>query len=536
MYSLWTRWRGAAQTHETSGRIDSPHEALPLPDPERHDAASSSLPILLVDRPIVADIASLMDTYSNRSHDENLTQGLRPPRRAKAANLDPPVLDTMRNQMSPSPVNVPQQRGLHLQAGPSTSSVTRSEELSSSSSRRHLSRLSRQLASVSPWSTFGKRNDTELIHAATGQSVPPSAWHTGSFDSLVPRRSSSSKRKYAQSKQGSLTSLHRFASPSRASSDVLPSKSILSSSTRSSSSKIDEPNDHHEHDASQLHISSSNPSRPQLTRSSHSTQSHSAGGSFQTQSLIFGSPHTFGNPTPTSTRPRSLFHLSEFASPPPPLPPLEHPELLSSLASRSQTHVTNDELKIEHSSAKYPKWIPSWYAQTYPRRRRRKTAGNTGNTSDAISALEPSLRRYSSLPVGRSHLKSRSSSRDTSLLREPFRDRSNSNRRASAEWNAQQATAGVTSLLPSDFGWPAEVAHHLVKLTLGEDVGDADRISGGRSQDAEPRVTQAASQSEPSCPCYPSCSIPVQSDPPSSSTAEQGMPRHVLQELVKLKL
>lgn len=249
MYSLWTRWRGAAQTHETSGRIDSPHEALPLPDPERHDAASSSLPILLVDRPIVADIASLMDTYSNRSHDENLTQGLRPPRRAKAANLDPPVLDTMRNQMSPSPVNVPQQRGLHLQAGPSTSSVTRSEELSSSSSRRHLSRLSRQLASVSPWSTFGKRNDTELIHAATGQSVPPSAWHTGSFDSLVPRRSSSSKRKYAQSKQGSLTSLHRFASPSRASSDVLPSKSILSSSTRSSSSKIDEPNDHHEHDA-----------------------------------------------------------------------------------------------------------------------------------------------------------------------------------------------------------------------------------------------------------------------------------------------
>ena len=45
---------------------------------------------------------------------------------------------------------------------------------------------------------------------------------------------------------------------------------------------------------------------------------------------------------------------------------------------------------------------------------------------------------------------------------------SKSSRRSSADWNARQATAGVSSGSISEYGWPAQVSREIIRLSLGE--------------------------------------------------------------------
>ncbi|CCM03740.1 uncharacterized protein FIBRA_05886 [Fibroporia radiculosa] len=488
-------------------------------------------PIRTVNRPIVPDISSLLESYSSSE-----PEGLRPPRRAKQAGASRFTHSEGRSHdqtVFRDTGNLP--RPVSSSSSTSSKSPSRralpADIVSLSPSRRSLSRFSRQLVSVSPWATFGRHREGDL--ATQGQPVPPpSAWtaRIASVESLAPRRSSSSKRKPAHSKQSSSASLSRFASPSRASSDALPSRSVASVASEGSS-----PSGHDDDDRDYVHASTSQHqayffphdsntstnSRLQTTRSSHSV-SHS---------FVVGTPHTFGNPSPLANFPLRDRRPSE-SSPRPPLPPLEHPELVLALGSRSDVDISRQASanKTKASPRKYPKWTAGLQASTYPRRRH-KTAENIpplpGRT--IRPATSPPLRRHASLPKAQRvfHAPQEDCTADFSTSR----------RRTSAEWNAQQAIAGVTALMPSEFGWPAEVAQHLLKLSLGEDTGQfgvaRHRDVRGRPENAEPRGTQVASQSESPCPCYPSSFIPALSEPPSlqPSTAQEGRDSHTVHRM-----
>ncbi|KAH9831319.1 uncharacterized protein C8Q71DRAFT_781900 [Rhodofomes roseus] len=359
------------------------------------------------------------------------------------------------------------------------------------------------MASVSTWATFGKNTDLDVPDPRI--SAPPSAWHNnlGSTESVELRRSSSSKR-YSQSKNGSSTSLHRTNDPSRTPSDIRPSASGLSTPSTKRNDRHDfndhahrhEPafdNNHHLHISRSSHSRSRSDSRPRSGSRSHSTRSRS-------QSLYhsapitppdpaFASPYTFGAPSPPAGNTSRFESVS-----PPPLPPLQHPELLSALSSRSRLDVSNVFSTTLHAS-------------TYPRRRRGKTMSDAAPMANRIFRISSTDRL-----------------RRGSVRHLPASPR----RRASAEWSAAQATAGVTALLPSDFGWPAEVAHRLVQLETKETRETA--TTGRLRNEAEPRGTQADGRDTPACSppsrLIPTSPSPISLQSPSAQEAAEGLGSH----------
>ncbi|KAH9950684.1 hypothetical protein B0H21DRAFT_505179 [Amylocystis lapponica] len=256
--------------------------------------------------------------------------------------------------------------------------------------------------------------------------------------------------------------------------------------------------------SSQYNSAHSHQSRTQTqsstTRSTHSIRSRSAD-----RSVPRDSPYTFGKPSPSFRTRSPSGYFSASASLAEPLPSFSHPELISALSSRSQTRSrTFDSLSVRRSNH----WIPPIHGNTYPPHRRNKTNDDTQDSN----MLRRSLRAYASLPK---NVFRTISSTPTELRRESSRPRTRtiSNRRESAEWNAQQATTGVTSPRASEFGWPAEAAQEMVMLSIGEGT------SRGRSANAEPRDPHARSESPGRC--YPSRHIPSQSPPSFALLQEQ---------------
>lgn len=138
------------------------------------------------------------------------------------------------------------------------------------------------------------------------------------------------------------------------------------------------------------------------------------------------SPRTFGYPTP----PYSTRTFGHHESPPPPLPPLDHPEL--TLDARGSRPVTFGRTgKPSNSTTSVPH------------------VTNIFGTPQELAA-GPSVSRK---PVARK--------RSETLSVESRR----SSRRSSAEWNAIQATEGV---LTHSNNWQAQVSRELVRLSFGE--------------------------------------------------------------------
>ncbi|KAI0927726.1 hypothetical protein AcV5_008185 [Taiwanofungus camphoratus] len=513
MPSLFTRIRARAlgqsavsPTQSTSSSAPPATHAISQ-NVEVDDQHARSNPS--VNRKIVSNLAGLL---KSRVSDEALTQGLRPPprkqlasqRRAKPAHSQVDLHNSLSDKtleiQGPSAATDKEDR-----ATPQDSSGS----VSCDRGRQRVTRSTHDLATGSPWATFGKNPEHESS-ASGQQAFPPSAWNSrrASLDSVASRRSLNSKRSKSRTRQGSLKSLGFYEQPSYASSGALPSRSLVNTPTRKRLSEFYD--DVHDYESSSLDQTVSSPpdsfhsvpSRSHTTRSSHSVRSQVV---YDTPTPVMqrhdlGSPNTFGYPSPHSLRGRTFRRPSISASPPPPLPPLDHPAFISALSSRSRSNTYNNPNNPEAFSAAKPlKWTIGLHGKTFPLRRRHKTDEDKNSDVFPTFTFGRSLRRYSSLPRAQRIFQSTSLERgsgDTS--------KTGSSRRSSAEWSARQAFAGVTALLPSEYGWPAEVAQQMVRLSIGRASG---RGRARSSEDAEPRVPRVVSQAEGPCPC-PSRLIP----------------------------
>ena len=152
------------------------------------------------------------------------------------------------------------------------------------------------------------------------------------------------------------------------------------------------------------------------------------------------SPRTFGYPTP----PYSTRTFGHHDSPPPPLPPLDHPELI--LDGRGTRSVAFD---MSHN--------PSNSASTIPH-----VGGVFGVPQELASGSSVSK------PVTRKQSKTLSV------------DSRRSSRRSSAEWSAVQATEGV---LTNSGSWQAQVSREILRLSIGEPVRLPGSGDPGNSRD-----------------------------------------------------
>jgi len=175
--------------------------------------------------------------------------------------------------------------------------------------------------------------------------------------------------------------------------------------------------------------------------------------------LGFDSPHTFGCLTPHDRR--------RCRSSPPPLPPLDHPELAAALLARSRAANTKQPVFSNCSN------IPS------------RQLFHQDPVSLMPSNFGISLRNHTSLPGIRHALESETPPPEPQRRRtRTVSGRPRNQRRNSAEWSAEQAVSGVTS--PSNQAWPAEVSREILRLSLGEGMpkrSGAEPLSGSLGED-----------------------------------------------------
>ena len=146
------------------------------------------------------------------------------------------------------------------------------------------------------------------------------------------------------------------------------------------------------------------------------------------------SPRTFGHPTPPYSTRTFGFH----ESPPPPLPPLDHPEL----------RPTTPGGLYEPSSST----TTVFHVDSHP-----------GTPQEPASG--PSARRK---PVARMRSKTFSV------------DSKRSSRRSSAEWSAVQATEGV---LTNSNNWQTQVSREILRLSFGDRAASPGTEDPGNSRD-----------------------------------------------------
>ena len=164
------------------------------------------------------------------------------------------------------------------------------------------------------------------------------------------------------------------------------------------------------------------------------------------------SPMTFGYPTP----PYSTRTFGHHESPPPPLPPLDHPEL--TLDARGSGSIS---------------------------------LGRSHKPSNSTSTI-PHVNNIFGIPQ---ELASGSSTSGKSVVRKKSKtlsvDSRRSSRRSSAEWSAVQATEGI---LTHSNNWQAQVSREILRLSFGDPAPIPGTGDPGSSRDA-PHV--AATQLPP---------------------------------------
>ena len=466
MHSLVARLRGRAASQTTTASIQEEDNVPPTPDtPTLPHGFQEGGPRSPVDQKILPQVHELMDSFS---HVDITSTGLSPP----------PIRRQVRRVSEPS----------SSQPGPSVSSVeggrsdspAASEVSSLRGSRSNLSRFSRRVASSGVWSTFGRHSSGVSPRSSRiDQQSARTRFTFGSVDTLAIPRQSDVSRLDATRTLASSVSLDRYGRPSFASES--PGTMRMSSDTSSRGRPLPLASTHDEPTNDLSTSTDTTPSRRNstkhsvATRSSHSTQSHSASVHTpltHTFDLDSSSPHTFGQTSPGTP---SVFVTS--GSPPPPLPPLNHPELIASI-TRSQSMLRD---LSNHPVATPPlrHWTSELHGKTFPpRRRRRKTNGSPGdeNSISFPSAARRTLRAYASFP------------RVRQLFQPEQRPRSDSSvhlsRRSSAEWSAHQATFGVVDDSSVEYGWPAAVSKEILRLSLGDDAAGKSRKSKDASVSA----------------------------------------------------
>ncbi|KAG1906754.1 uncharacterized protein F5891DRAFT_1003602 [Suillus fuscotomentosus] len=319
------------------------------------------------------------------------------------------------------------------------------------------------LAAPGDWSTFGRRRVRSSPIVPEFADVGPTkdtTRRTSHSPSL--KRSNSNKSDEGLSSAESLHSIissHSVPRSSIAHRDTLAQKSnrgctlTTSVNNHTSSSSIHSKSSPTDIVSSRLH-----PRTPNRPRSNTSPTARPTA-YFTTpilRELGFDSPGTFGHPTPES---RSTFTFA-CASPPPPLPPLNHPALSSYLKDKNVNNITPTALGFASDRS-----------NSFPKRSSRIPSGIGDDFFVSLSMkFGRSVRRSASLPKVQDVFPPSSEEQPAAtaqrLRTRTISDKARLRRRNSASWSAQQATEGVNS--SSNNAWPAEVSREMLRLSLGE--------------------------------------------------------------------
>lgn len=222
--------------------------------------------------------------------------------------------------------------------------------------------------------------------------------------------------------------------------------------------------------------------------------------------LGFDSPGTFGHPTPER---RSTFTFA-YPSPPPPLPPLNHPALSSCLKDKNVNYITPTASGFAYRSDSFPK-------------RSSRIPSDIGDDFFASLSMTfgRSVRRSASLPKVQGVLPPSSEKPAAPRLRaRTISNIARPRRRNSASWSAQQATDGVNS--SSNTAWPAEVSREMLRLSLGKGPDSVTWPSASQSGVPGPgsetrgcSVAQFPNQAPISRPFSPSSPSPLRPRSPA---------------------
>lgn len=494
MHSLVARLRGRAARQTTTASIQEEDNVPPRAEtPTSLHGFQEHGPRSPVDQKILPQVHELMDSFS---HVDISNAGLSPPpiRRQIRGGLEP-------SSSRPGPSDATTERG--RSASPAASEVS-----SLRGSRSNLSRFSRRVASSGVWSTFGRHSSGASPRSSRIEQQSSNTRFTfGSMDTLAIPRQSDASRLYGTRTLASSVSLDRHGRPSFASESLNAMRISSDISTRGRSFPFafthDETTNEHSISLDTTPSRQNSTKHSVTTHSSHSTQLHPA--TVHTPlthpfDLDSSSPHTFGQTSPGAP---SAFMSSE--SSPPPLPPLNHPELIASMTrSQSMLHdLSNHTQAVATPPLRH--WTSELHGKTFPpRRRRRKTNGSPGdeNSISFPSAARRTLRAYASFPRVRQLFQPEQRARHDSS--------SHLSRRSSAEWSAHQATLGVADDSSVDYGWPAAVSKEILRLSLGDDGAGKSR----QSKDA----------SVPATSVDPDISHRVRNNVPAGSGEESGRP------------
>ena len=440
----------------------------PTSEPRLQDVAKEPSPQQLqIDRKILQDPSSFIDSQVQDALPLGLTPSTRLPSAGGSSNT----------RYRPKPTD-PTSEPLPESNGPSPRTQ----------SRFTISRISK-IAGGGEWSTFGRKRERRVpdFPGSSGRTSPPDN-PKGTSHSLSPTRDS--KHLSADSTPSTFT-LSRLTNPSRTSTRTQDRPSSPSTRSPQQSPDIRFSSKH-----SSLTSSKPHPRTPQRP-SSYTAPAASSVTNLTTsvnREPVFDSPHTFGHPTP----PGNPIDISvPYPSPPPPLPPLDHPELTAVLSSRGKPMSTGQPTLSAFRDR----------SNTLPTNRR------TPRKDD----LFPSL----SLRLGRSVRHSQAKQVvNTAMAEPPRRARTVSagareRRRTSADWSSYQATVDVNS-------WPAEVSREILRLSLpsSDQVpgSSGKRNTSARGRNADPVRRSDRGTMSPSFLPFPHPSRP-NSPPPLGASA-----------------
>ena len=467
----------------------------PTPEPPLQDTQLQQEPPaqqLQIDRKILEDPSAFLEAEAQST----LPLGLTPSTRLPSA--DGSGKSRSRPRQTDLSSEPPSERS-ELPPGSSVDISPRTQP------RLTISRFSK-IAAGGEWSTFGRKREHRVpdVVDLSGPTSPP---NNPKRTSHSPSPTRDNKHLSADSIMSTF-SLSRLTNPSRPSSGAHERHSSPQSPDVRFSSKLSSP--------ANTMTSKRHPRTPQRPSSyttpaaAHATSSNST--TPANRELAMDSPHTFGHPTPPN-------NPVAYSSPPPPLPPLDHPELAPVVSSR----------RPSASSGQPPLSAFHDRSNTLPTNRR------TPRKDDLFASLSFKLGRSgrdrSSLPQTKQV--AMAEQRETRPPDSPERRRrartvsaDARRRRTSADWSSHQASVGVNS--HANQAWPAEVSREILKLSLGgaQDTPGPDTLPGssgkhkartrGRSVDPDRRPNQGAMS--PSFLPFPHPSRP-NSPPPSSASA-----------------
>lgn len=475
----------------------------------QYEPSAQQLPI---DRKILQDPSSFLDAEVQDDLPLGLTPSTRLPSVGGRSNTRSRPKQT---DLSSGPLS----RRIELLPGSSADISPRTQ------SRLTISRISK-IAAGGEWSTFGRKRE----HRVPDVSGPSEC--TSPLDS--PKRTSHSLSPPRDRKHLSVDSttstftLSRLTNPSQPSASTHEMHSSLSPrSPRQSpdirfSSKVSSP--------ANTMSSKQHPRTPQRPPSytTPATRSVTNLTTPVNQELGFDSPHTFGHLTPPNNPiDSSLAH----PSPPPPLPPLEHPELAAVLTLRRNSTSTGQPTLSAFRDR----------SNTLPTNR------DPPRKDDLLTSLSLKLRRsarhQSSLPRAKQVFNTTVEEQhetgppDAPEGRRRARTISGGTRgrRTSADWSSYQATVGVTS--HANQAWPAEVSREILRLSLATpQIAPApDTVPGSseirkartRGRSADPGRRPDRGVLSPSFLPFPHPSQPNDPPPFTASATLQGQPNTI---------